>query len=122
RTADRATGSRRDHPGSRSWWPASPLRSARGVFQHPPVFYATGPRHRFFLLAILRAPENLLSAGNVDIGSARTLRGPVPVAVVFSLLDEQGRPPSEPEPVLAKDRSWERRSALGSFPTRAWPT
>ncbi len=43
------------------------------------------PRHRpaplvpLFLLAILRAPENLVSAGNVDIGRAWTLRGLVPV-------------------------------------------
>ena len=30
--------------------------------------------------------------------------GLVPVAIVFSLSDEQGRPSSEPDPVLAKDR------------------
>jgi hypothetical protein len=65
-------------------------------------------RHRLaplvplFLLAILRAPENLVSAGNVDIGRPRTLRGLVPIPIVFSLSDEQGRPSSEPDPLLAK--------------------
>ena len=49
-------------------------------------------------------PRIFLSAGNVDIVRARTLRGLVPVAIVFSLSDEQGRPSSEPDPVLAKDR------------------
>jgi len=64
------------------------------------------PRHWFLssFLAIFRAPENLVSAGNVDIGRARTLRGLVPVAIVLSLSDEQGRPSSELDPVLAKDR------------------
>jgi hypothetical protein len=62
------------------------------------------PLVSLFLLAILRAPENFVSAGNVDIGRARTLRGLVPVAIVFSLSDGHGRLSSEPDPVLAKDR------------------
>ena len=103
RTADRATGARRDHPGSRSWWPASPLRSARGVVQHrssTPPARATASS----LWPSSVPPRIFLSAGNVDIGRARTLRGLVPVAIVFSLSDEQGRPSSEADPVLAKDR------------------
>src|SRR5947209_19728510 len=47
------------------------------------------PRHRpaplvpLFLLAILRAPENFVSAGNVDIGRARALRDLVPVPPTY---------------------------------------
>jgi transposase InsO family protein len=91
-----------NHLGRGSWWPASPLRPARGVVQHRPVFPSLRPARSSLLSGDPPSPGALVPAGNVD--SRRALWGLVPVALVSSLSEKPGRPSSAADPVLAKDR------------------
>src|SRR5207237_342240 len=95
-----------NHPASRSWWPASPLRSARGVVQHRPVFHATGPRHWFrssFWLSSV--PPRISSRLATSTSGGRGLSG-ASYQLPSSLACQTSRDPSsEPDPVLAKDKS-----------------
>src|SRR2546427_8282802 len=62
RTADRAAGARRDHPDSRSRWPASSLRPPGGVVPtpHRPVFTDTNAHHPVLSFPLAAGPPESL--------------------------------------------------------------
>src|SRR5882724_3041658 len=83
----------------------------------PPVFHATGPRHWFrssFWLSSV--PPRISSRLATSTSGGRGLSGAsYQFAIVFSLSDEKGRPSSEPDPVLAKDRPNRDDSIVDAF-------